>query len=364
VQGRRKRSLLPADHVQKDLLDKDVPVAAHGYFVGRRRELQRALAALSGADSIGVLITGMGRLGKSSLAARIVNRLRDQRSVAVVHGRFGIALLLERLTRTLEDQPAAAQLLAQQSAAVQQALPEGDAAALPAFRQLLLNLLGGPCQQRTDAGKPLLLVLDDFEQLLVDGPAPRPVDARHAGLVGLLLEVFEPTRSDSRLLITSRYPFTLSSSPASLASGLASVPASGAGDDPATRLHPIALGSFRPTEQDKLLLRQRGAAEQSASPGRCALHRPARARGPAGSAPRRAARGNPGLMDLIGAGLVLNPNVPLAAAEAALQRDGNPSQRRRIADRRATARPCWNRSPSTSSWPWPAIRGRELWCAH
>jgi tetratricopeptide (TPR) repeat protein len=318
VQGRRKRSLLPANYMQKDLLAKDVPVAAHGYFVGRRRELQRALAALSGADSIGVLITGMGRLGKSSLAARIVNRLRDQRSVAVVHGRFGIALLLERLTRTLEDQPAAAQLLAQQSAAVQQALPEGDAAALPAFRQLLLNLLGGPCQQRTDAGKPLLLVLDDFEQLLVDGAAPRPVDAKHAGLVRLLLEVFEPTRSDSRLLITSRYPFTLSSSPASLASGLASVPASGAGDDPATRLHPIALGSFRPTEQDKLLLRQRGAAEQSASerPGRFTdlAEREALLEGA-----KRAARGNPGLMDLIGAGLVLNPNVPLAAAEAALR---------------------------------------------
>jgi hypothetical protein len=220
VQGRRKRSLLPADHVQKELLGKDVPVAAHGYFVGRRRELQRALAALSGAEYNGVLITGMGRLGKSSLAARIVNRLRDQRSVAVLHGRFGIALLLERLTRALEDQPAAAQLLAQQSAAVQQALPAGDAAALPALRQLLLNLLGGPCQQRTHADRPLLLVLDDFEQLLVDGAAPRRVDAEHAGLVRLLLELFDPNRGDSRLLITSRYPFTLSSSPASSAAGL------------------------------------------------------------------------------------------------------------------------------------------------
>jgi hypothetical protein len=105
VAGTGKRSLLPADHVHKDLLGKEVPVASHAMFVGRRRELQRALRVLGARERAGVLLTGMGRLGKSSLAARIANRRRGDLVPVVLHGRFGSRDLLNKLGEALQGFP-------------------------------------------------------------------------------------------------------------------------------------------------------------------------------------------------------------------------------------------------------------------
>ena len=102
--------MLPADHLQKDLLGKTVPVAAHGLFVGRRRELQQALRVLDGNTDAGVLLTGMGRLGKSSLAARLANRRRDDLTLVVLHGRFGVQEVLARLDEALRSDPTARDL--------------------------------------------------------------------------------------------------------------------------------------------------------------------------------------------------------------------------------------------------------------
>jgi AAA+ ATPase superfamily predicted ATPase len=92
-------------------LGNAVPVASHAMFVGRRRELQQALRLLAGHAHAGVLITGMERLGKSSLAARLANRCRDDLALVVLYGRFGIADLLERLAETLADYPSARDLV-------------------------------------------------------------------------------------------------------------------------------------------------------------------------------------------------------------------------------------------------------------
>jgi len=82
--GTRKRSLVPATHGTKTFLDRkrQVPVAAAEMFVGRRPELQQALRALRSGDRAGVLLHGQGRLGKSSLAARVADlerRLQELR---------------------------------------------------------------------------------------------------------------------------------------------------------------------------------------------------------------------------------------------------------------------------------------------
>ncbi len=76
VAGTRKRSLVTATHGTKTFLDRKhlVPVATAEMFVGRRTELQRALRALRAGERAGVLLHGQGRLGKSSLAARIADR--------------------------------------------------------------------------------------------------------------------------------------------------------------------------------------------------------------------------------------------------------------------------------------------------
>jgi hypothetical protein len=69
-----RREMMPATHGDKQFLVKErqrVPVASYEMFVGRRRELQKALRD---SEHAGMLLHGMGRLGKSSLAARIANR--------------------------------------------------------------------------------------------------------------------------------------------------------------------------------------------------------------------------------------------------------------------------------------------------
>ena len=76
VAGHRKRSLVSATRGTKTFLDRKqkVPVATAEMFVGRRPELQQALRALRSGERAGVLLHGQGRLGKSSLAARIADR--------------------------------------------------------------------------------------------------------------------------------------------------------------------------------------------------------------------------------------------------------------------------------------------------
>jgi len=293
VGGGRKRSLLPATHGQKDFLGKTVPVAAHSLFVGRRRELQQALRVLDDNAAAGVLLTGMGRLGKSSLAARLANRRRDDLTLVVLHGRFGVQQVLERLDEALQFDPTARDLLRDAQTALSAAAQQGPEAACQVLGYLLTDLLRGPCQQRTPQGRAVLLILDDFEQVLDEAAGVRPVQARQAALIATLLRAFDPALTDSRLLITSRFPFRLTDR----------------GADLAARLARIELGSFQDAATRKLLLRQRSSAP--------ALHdlAPREAQLPRAQA---AARGNPGLLDLLIARLLLNPAVPVSAAAAAL----------------------------------------------
>ena len=55
--------------------------------MGRRLELQQALRALRAGERAGVLLHGQGRLGKSSLAARIADR-HPGHAMAVVFGDY------------------------------------------------------------------------------------------------------------------------------------------------------------------------------------------------------------------------------------------------------------------------------------
>jgi hypothetical protein len=190
-------------------------------FVGRRRELQQALRLLAGHAHPGVLITGMGRLGTSSLAARLANRCRDDLALVVLYGRFGIADLLERLAETLADYPSARDLVRAGRERVQAAQLTGEAAAL-------------------------LLLLDDFEQLLEETSGVRPLQARYVGLIATLLRAFDPRRTASRLLITSRFPFRLGPS------GEPTLPSGSPGSSlPASTTPPRSAATCRPCARSR-----------------------------------------------------------------------------------------------------------------
>ena len=123
VAGSRKRALITATHGTRTFLDRkqNVPVAAE-MFVGRRPELQQALRALRSGERAGVLLHGQGRLGKSSLAARIADRCPDY-AVAVVFGDYSAMAVLDAIATAVRASPEARDLITSRLAGVR-ARPE------------------------------------------------------------------------------------------------------------------------------------------------------------------------------------------------------------------------------------------------
>jgi hypothetical protein len=71
----------PPEPVQYQFLDyeKKVRVATPDQFVGRRRILQKGLRSLKQSKLIGVMLHGMSGVGKSTVAARLLERLPEYR---------------------------------------------------------------------------------------------------------------------------------------------------------------------------------------------------------------------------------------------------------------------------------------------
>ncbi|MEU5686147.1 hypothetical protein DEJ48_08790 [Streptomyces venezuelae] len=283
VGGNRKRQMVPPHHGTQTFMDRkhQLRVAAAEMFVGRRPEMQQTLRALRGGRKAGVLLQGQGRLGKSSLAARIADR-HPNRAVAVVFGDYTPTAIIDAIADAVAANPDARALIEARRAELRE---QPDR-----LRPLLIDLLAGPCaQQLDDIRKPLLLIIDDLEQILTADPdGPHRVDPEHAAVLADVLSAFDPSMTDSRLLITSRYTFAL--------------------DGLQARLEPVQLQPLSSAAQLKLQRRQQGLA-------------------PAGYATQRAdlaqraldvSCGNPGLQDLIGLRLVYSSQVDQARAEAAV----------------------------------------------
>ncbi|HEY9871914.1 MAG TPA: CHAT domain-containing protein, partial [Candidatus Obscuribacterales bacterium] len=168
-----------------------VKVANRESFVGRRRQIQSCLRSLTqSVEEIGVLIHGMGGLGKSTLAARLCDRLTYFESVVWV-GRIDEASLVNRLSRCFDNNREAREILQSQDDPLDVRL-----------RQVFNPDLG--------ESKELLLVFDDFEDNLEarnGGFVPSPEAAKvFLGLVDAIRE----TNAAHRIIITCRYEFDFS----------------------------------------------------------------------------------------------------------------------------------------------------------
>jgi len=216
--------------------DPGVCVRRIGDFIGRRREVREMARALRNGTP-GVLLFGMGGVGKSSLAAELVKRLRkDGGAVASVAGETSLHRILEDVGRELlalsiergEDEKSPLRQWAAELRA-QGRTPEDRWASF--LRDVVPN-------------HRILLLLDNFEDNLVGPSRERewkaadrfPIrDEELAKGLALLLKM--PGRA--RVVITSRYPIELP----------------GRAED---ILLPMHLGPLSPAEGRKLMLRLEG----------------------------------------------------------------------------------------------------------
>ncbi len=189
----------PFEKIQPRLeptLDRGVIVRQVGEFVGRRREQRLALRSLRERERAGVLIHGMGGVGKSTLAAQLMHRLaREGWLLVSVSGEMDTDKVLETVAGRL----------------LSFCLERREAEDSP-WRQLVA-LLRDPkteWQERLQllsqyllAQYPLALLLDNFEDNLDMERRVRQEE------LGRFLADWLQAPGKSRLVFTCRYPFRL-----------------------------------------------------------------------------------------------------------------------------------------------------------
>ena len=172
------------------------------YFVGRRAEQRRWPAELTAPDGpAGIVVCGIGGAGKTTLAAEVIGRVRNQdpdRILISLAGPLTLESLLGALVVTVR----------------RELLTRGDTAAAGVARALEVVARGDVGWQDRYAilrdhvldRVPVLVLLDNFEDnLRADGTDCQVADEAVGGLLAAWAE--DPGRS--RLLITCRYRFTL-----------------------------------------------------------------------------------------------------------------------------------------------------------
>jgi len=161
-------------------------------FVGRRRVLQRCMRTLQSIQreeeyAEGVLIHGMGGIGKSSLAARLCERLPGHKRVVLV-GTVNELGLIKKISDALND-----------AIAIESLKKTGLT-----LKQRLRNLFAG-----SHLTQPIIFVLDDFEQNLEatdNGYVAKPEPLE---ILESLLASIRESGAESRVIVTSRYEFPL-----------------------------------------------------------------------------------------------------------------------------------------------------------
>ncbi|MGH3822094.1 MAG: TIR domain-containing protein [Pseudonocardiaceae bacterium] len=207
--------LVPLRRAPVHLATGPVPALGAGELIGRRVELRETLRTLRDQRS-SVVLTGIGGVGKSSIAGRVMARLAEQGWVcSVTTGAWSLDALCAAL---LVDLSAAKPRWAQEL--------HDQLAALPAEDPARLRFLDHALRQHQ-----VLLVLDNFEDnLTTDG-----TKFTNPG-TSAVIEQLAGSCNAGRLLVTCRYPLP----------GLQDL------------LHHRSIGPLSPSETRRLFLRLEG----------------------------------------------------------------------------------------------------------
>ena len=190
-----------------------VPQLRMDDLIGRRKELRTCLRAIENLTRrrAGVVLTGIGGVGKSSVVGRAMQRLKEKGWLVAAHsGHFDLSSVGKAVGHALTSGPPSSKKLAQ---AFEKGLD--DETQLGLLKQAL-------------AEEKMVLILDDFEQNLKPGGSGFLSDE-----VGDYLRSLQKSALTGRLLITSRYPIPGSS----------------------PYFYPIPVGPLSPAERRKMVLR-------------------------------------------------------------------------------------------------------------
>jgi hypothetical protein len=198
TKGRARLQVRAADQEFLDPQTQLSRVASRAAFVGRRRVIQRCLRTLkqphgSPGAAQALVLHGMGGLGKSSLASRLLERTPTHQRV-VWYGRVDLTKFRDLTTKvlfpTIEQQIEATKLL------------DNDQAPLAVRLRHLLHV-DGPLGET-----PCLFVFDDFEDGNLDQrDGGHVLSPEMADILPALLAAIRDTGSPSRAIVTSRYRF-------------------------------------------------------------------------------------------------------------------------------------------------------------
>lgn len=175
----------PLESVRDHFLDstEEIRVAGPEQFVGRRRLLQRSLKHIR--SHLGILLHGFGGNGKSTLAARLLERLPAYTPI-VIYRQLDKTEIVARLAQQCESE-SGLQIL------------NGE---LPLMQKLSRFLREGLNQTK----QRFCFVLDDFEfNLEPDLTGKQVLQASVVTVLNDLLQAIIHSKQPHRIIITSRY---------------------------------------------------------------------------------------------------------------------------------------------------------------
>ena len=187
---KRGRKPVPRSSVVEEFVDseKKLRVATRETFVGRRRQLQNCLRILKTfSQEIGVLIYGMGGLGKSTIAARLCDRLSEHEKI-VWWRQIDESSLVSQLADKLKT--------SEQRTVLRESTQE--------LKYRLKDVLSELNQTNE---KPFLLIFDDFEWNLEHRQGNYILTTQVAEILKALVWAIKETHTKDRIIITCRYDF-------------------------------------------------------------------------------------------------------------------------------------------------------------
>ena len=187
---KRGRKPVSRPSVAQEFLDpeKKLRVATRETFVGRRRQLQNCLRTLkTSSQEIGVLIHGMGGLGKSTIAARLCDRLSEHEKI-IWWQQINESSLVSKLADKLRNEE------------LRTTLKEGKEELKYRLRDVFSEL-------NKPGEKPFLLVFDDFEWNLEHRQGRYILKTQVAEILKALMWAIQEINAYHRIIITCRYDF-------------------------------------------------------------------------------------------------------------------------------------------------------------